>query len=201
LLRFERKLQKSGVDLIIGVDEAGRGPLAGPVVAAAVVLPDRRFKSRIDDSKKLTAAERLRAFLEITQNSLFGIGIINEQLIDRLNILVATRLAMEKAVRALLSKIDNGIPENIHILIDGNIKLGIDHPSTSIIRGDSRSKSIASASIVAKVTRDRIMDVYDKVFPGYGFAVHKGYPTSAHRMLLKKIGPSLIHRRSFYGVL
>ena len=201
MLHFERRLKNSGVDIIIGVDEAGRGPLAGPVVAGAVVLPDKRFKCRIDDSKKLTAAARQKAFLEITESSLFGVGIINEQIIDRLNILVCSRLAMENAVLALLSKIQNSGTKKIHILIDGNMKLGLDYPSTSIIRGDSRSKSIASASIIAKVTRDRIMHIYDKIFPAYGFAGHKGYPTRAHRRLLKKIGPSLIHRRSFYGVL
>ncbi|MDP2905953.1 MAG: ribonuclease HII [Candidatus Omnitrophota bacterium] len=201
MLHFERQLKKSGVDLIIGVDEAGRGPLAGPVVAGAVVLADKRFKCRIDDSKKLAASARQKAFLEITESSLFGVGIINEQIIDRLNILVCTRLAMENAVLSLLSKIQDSGTTKIHILIDGNLKLGIDYPSTSIIRGDSRSKSIAAASIIAKVTRDRIMVIYDKIFPGYGFARHKGYPTQAHRSLLKKIGPSLIHRRSFYGVL
>ena len=168
------------------MDEAGRGPLAGPVVAGAVVLPDKRFKCRIDDSKKLTAAARQKAFLEITESSLFGVGIINEQIIDRLNILVCSRLAMENAVLALLSKIQNSGTKKIHILIDGNMKLGLDYQSTSII---------------AKVTRDRIMHIYDKIFPAYGFAGHKGYPTRAHRRLLKKIGPSLIHRRSFYGVL
>ena len=201
MLHFERKLKNSGVELIIGVDEAGRGPLAGPVAAAAVVLADKRFKCRIDDSKKLTASARQKAFLEITESSCFGVGIINEQIIDRLNILVCTRLAMENAVLSLLSKLRDSGTKKIHILIDGNLKLGLDYPSTSIIRGDSRSKSIAAASIIAKVTRDRIMTIYDKIFPGYGFAGHKGYPTKAHRSMLKKIGPSLIHRRSFYGVL
>ena len=201
MLYFERKLANCGVDFIIGVDEAGRGPLAGPVVAAAVALAQKRFKCRIDDSKKLTALARQKAFLEITESSLFGVGIINEQIIDRLNILVCTRLAMENAVLSLLSKLRDSGTKKIHILIDGTLKLGLDYPSTSIIRGDSRSKSIAAASIIAKVTRDRIMAIYDRVFPGYGFATHKGYPTKAHRILLKKIGPSLIHRRSFYGVL
>ena len=195
---YERKLQSQGYNLIIGVDEAGRGPLAGPVVAAAVALKTKRFKNRVDDSKKLTPLARAKAFEEITGKAIFGIGIINEKIIDKVNIFVSTRMAMENAVSALLAKIN--AKENIHILVDGNLKLNIAHPVTNIIRGDSRSKSIASASILAKVTRDRIMVLYDKVFPQYGFAKHKGYPTKAHRMNLKKFGPSVIHRRSFAGV-
>lgn len=196
---YERKLKVEGYNLIIGVDEAGRGPLAGPVVAAAVALKTKKFKNRIDDSKKLTPLARERAFLEITGKAIFGIGIVNEKIIDQVNIFASTRMAMEDAVAALLNKVKEN--KNIHILVDGNLKLNIPHPVTNIIRGDSRSKSIASASILAKVTRDRIMDSYDKVFPQYGFAKHKGYPTKAHRMNLKKFGPCLIHRRSFAGVL
>lgn len=196
MLYYERKLKKKGVDLIIGVDEAGRGPLAGPVVAAAVILPKQAIKGRIDDSKKLTALQRDSAFLEITGKCIFGVGVINEQIIDRENIRQATRFAMENAVLSLLKKIkDNN--SSIHILVDGDIGLQVGVPFTNIIKGDSRSKSIACASIVAKVTRDRIMHLYDRIYPQYGFSRHKGYPTVDHKAAIRKFGPSLIHRMSF----
>ena len=200
MLYFERKLKKKGKDLIIGIDEAGRGPLAGPVVAAAVFLKKARFKNRIDDSKKLTPLQREKAFLEITDKALFGIGVMNEKIIDRLNILEATRLAMEKAVAELLNKLTSFNEKRTHLLVDGNVRLDLNLAVTNIIRGDSRSKSIASASILAKVTRDRIMLLYDKIFPQYGFLKHKGYPTKAHRKALKKFGKSIIHRTTFSGV-
>lgn len=197
MLYYERKLKKRGYDLIIGVDEAGRGPLAGPVVAAAVTLRSRSFKNRIDDSKKLTALQREKAFFEIIQKSVFGVGIINEKIIDNLNILVATRRAMEAAVLTLVDKL-KGIPnKRIHIIIDGNMGLDISLPFTTIIKGDAKSKTIACASIVAKVIRDRIMSLYDKLYPQYGFLQHKGYPTKQHRLLIKKFGPSTIHRKTF----
>ncbi len=194
---YERKLKKRGYNLIIGVDEAGRGPLAGPVVAAAVVLKASRFKNRIDDSKKLTAPSRERAFLEIIKKSVFGIGIVNEGIIDRVNILEASRIAMEQAIAALIEKLKPSKKNRIHIIVDGNMNLNISFPYTKIIRGDSKSKSIASASILAKVSRDRIMLLYDKVYPQYGFQRHKGYPTREHRAILKRLGPSLIHRKTF----
>lgn len=197
MLYFERKFRKIGYDLIIGVDEAGRGPLAGPVVAAAVALENLQFKNRIDDSKKLTAIQRQKAFLEIVKRSIFGIGIVNEKIIDRVNILAATRIAMEDAVAALIKKLKGRNKEHIVVLVDGDVRLDIELPCESIIRGDSRSKSIACASILAKVTRDRIMDLYDKVYPQYGFSRHKGYATQLHRVRLKRYGPSLIHRTTF----
>jgi len=201
VLYYERLFKKRGYNLIIGVDEAGRGPLAGPVVAAAVALRETRFKNRIDDSKKLSALQRERASREIMRKSFFGIGIVNERIIDRLNILVATRLAMEESVSLLLVKLKaKKKRQRIHVLVDGNVNLNIVQPFINIIRGDSRSKSIACASILAKVTRDRIMSLYDRVYPQYGFLAHKGYPTKAHRAALKKFGPSLIHRKSFSGV-
>ena len=200
MLYYERKFKRKGKNLIIGIDEAGRGPLAGPVVAAAVYLKTFNFKNRIDDSKKLTPLEREKAFFEIADKAVFGIGIMNEKIVDRLNILVATQIAMEKAVEDLLEKLASYKQRRIHLLVDGNVKLGINLPRTNIIKGDSRSKSIASASILAKVTRDRIMYLYDKIFPQYGFIKHKGYPTKAHRIALKKFGRSIIHRTSFYGV-
>ena len=186
--------------MIIGVDEVGRGPLAGPVVAAAVALKTTRFKNRIDDSKKLTSRQRESAFFEIINKSIFGIGIANEKIIDNLNILVATRLAMEQALDALLDNLKHHKKQYIHILIDGNVKLDISLPFTNIIRGDSKSKSIACASIVAKVTRDRLMCLYDRIYPQYGFFQHKGYPTKMHREAIKRFGSSLIHRTTFCGV-
>jgi len=200
VLYYERKFKKKGYDLIIGVDEAGRGPLAGPVVAAAVALTSIYFKNRIDDSKKLTFCQREKAFGEIVKKSIFGIGIINEKIIDRLNILVATRKAMEAAIHALLNKVKDFPQESIYVIVDGNMNLDIKLPFTDIIRGDSRSKSIACASILAKVTRDRIMSLYDKLYPQYGFLQHKGYPTKAHRLALERFGPSIIHRTTFCGV-
>jgi len=200
VLYYERKLKKKGFDLIIGVDEAGRGPLAGPVVAAAVALNTYSFKNRIDDSKKLTFKARERAFLEIIDKSVFGLGIVNEKIIDRINILEATRLAMEEAVSSLLDRLISHKNKHIHIIVDGNVAIDTSFPYTNIIKGDAKSKSIASASILAKVTRDRIMMLYDKVYPGYGFIRHKGYPTEEHRKILSKLGPSLIHRKSFAGV-
>ena len=200
MLYYERKLKKKGYNLIIGGDEAGRGPLAGPVVAAAVTLNTYRFKNRIDDSKKLTAQAREKAFQEIIEKSVFGIGIVDEQTIDRVNILVATHMAMEEAITSLIDKLRVGKRKRIHIIVDGNMNLKTDFPCTSIIKGDAKSKSIASASILAKVTRDAIMQLYDKIYPQYGFTRHKGYPTDEHRSKLKRLGPSLIHRRTFCGV-
>lgn len=201
MLYYERRLKEKGYNLIIGVDEAGRGPLAGPVVAAAVTLLTTRFKNRIDDSKKLTPLERENAFPEIIKNSIFGIGIVGEKTIDRLNILVATRIAMEQAISALVRKLKSNCPKGkIHIIVDGNMPLNVNFPLTTIIKGDAKSKSIASASILAKVTRDRIMAEYDLIYPKYGFIRHKGYPTAMHRQALKKFGPSKIHRASFNGV-
>jgi ribonuclease HII len=197
VLYFERKLKRKGFDLLIGVDEAGRGPLAGPVVAAAVHLKSFRFKNRIDDSKKLSALAREKAFEEIILKSVFGTGIVSEGIIDSINILQATRLAMREAILSLVSQLKPRRTRRIHVMVDGNMTLDIDFPMTSIVRGDSRSLSIACASILAKVTRDRIMESYDRNYPQYGFTRHKGYPTKEHREVLKRIGPSTIHRKSF----
>ncbi len=212
---YENKLKKKGFGLIIGVDEAGRGPLAGPVVSAAVFLKTKKFNTRVDDSKKLTPGQREKAFLEIIKNSVFGISIVSEKIIDRINILEATRLSMQQAVNSLIRKLDpslkgvgRSIPvglrsqnsKDIHVIVDGNMVLNLGLPCTAIVKGDAKSKSIAAASILAKVTRDRLMFKYDKVYPEYGFTRHKGYPTREHRNILKNIGPSLIHRKSFAGV-
>ncbi|RJP29741.1 MAG: ribonuclease HII [Candidatus Omnitrophota bacterium] len=197
MLYYERKLKKSGYDLIIGVDEAGRGPLAGPVVAGAVCIQDKRFKSRIDDSKKLSSQQRLSAYLEIADKCFFGIGIVSEEVIDRINILKATQAAMESAIGGLLTKIKDLNKRRPYIIVDGNVKLSAAYPCLPIIDGDSKSKSIACASIMAKVTRDRIMCVYDRIYPEYGFVIHKGYPTEKHRRAIKRFGPSGIHRKTF----
>jgi ribonuclease HII len=192
---IERRLKEQGFDVIIGVDEAGRGPLAGPVVAGAVYLKTTRFSNRIDDSKRLTRSQREDAFLEIIQKSIFALSIIDERMIDNLNILTATRLCMENAIYSLLRKLSY---KKICIMVDGNVKLNIpDYPVFNIIKGDAKSKTIACASILAKVSRDRIMSLYDRLWPEYGFLRHNGYPTNLHRLALKQFGPCPIHRLSF----
>ncbi|MDD4878887.1 MAG: ribonuclease HII [Candidatus Omnitrophica bacterium] len=190
MLYHERKLTRQGKRQIAGIDEAGRGPLAGPVVAAAVILRDLRFKNRIADSKALTRLARERAYEEILRKADVGIGIVGEKDIDRINILRASLHAMELAVY------DLGIRPD-HLLIDGNIHPELPHPKTALIDGESRSISIACASIIAKVTRDFIMTYYDALYPQYGFARHKGYGTRLHFLAIRRFGPSPIHRRSF----
>jgi len=201
VLRYERKLKSRGYDLIIGVDEAGRGPLAGPVVAAAVILKSFRFTNRVDDSKKLTAAQRKAAFFEIKNKSLYAIAAVGHKQIDRINILQATKLAMQKAILRLLKKLSPTQRKRAFVIIDGNMRFDLDLPYQSIVKGDSKSLSIAAASILAKVNRDALMEKYHKLYPQYGFNKHKGYPTLAHRMILKKIGPAAIHRKSFLKCL
>jgi len=175
---------------VCGVDEAGRGPLAGPVVAAAVILDPVRIPIGIDDSKKLTAPVREALFDLINANAHVGIGIASVEEIDSLNILWAAMLAMRRAVAAL--PIAPG-----HALIDGNRCPDLSCRSTAVIGGDALSLSIAAASIIAKVTRDRMMRDLDAAHPGYGFAGHKGYGTAAHLAALDRLGPCIIHRRSF----
>jgi ribonuclease HII len=193
LLKTERKLNKAGFKIIAGVDEAGRGPLAGPVVASAVILYDTSFKCIINDSKILTPKRREEAYEEIMKKAVVGIGIVDENIIDSINIYQATMKAMIEAVRDLETKPD-------YVIVDGNMKLRFDCPAASIIKGDSKSLSIAAASIVAKVTRDRIMLNYHRQYPQYGFDQHKGYPTRSHKRSLKTHGPSPIHRLSFRPV-
>ena len=193
LLTHEKSLNNSGYRLIAGVDEAGRGPLAGPVVAAAVILKTFRFRERVDDSKKLSANKREKAFKEIVKKSIFGIGIVDEKTIDRINIYQATRKAMHEALLKLETMPD-------YVIVDGKMKLATKCPIRCIPKGDSKSLSIAAASIIAKVTRDRIMYKYDTTYPQYGFSRHKGYGTKAHMAALKKHGPSQIHRKTFRPV-
>ena len=190
LLRHEKRLSKSGYRLIAGVDVAGRGPLAGPVVAGAVILKDLSFKATVDDSKKLSAKKRETAYGEILKKAIVGIGIVDEKEIDRINIYRATLKAMALAVSNLT------IPPD-YIIVDGNMKLNAPCPVEPIVAGDSKSLSIAAASIIAKVTRDRLMLKYHEKYPQYGFARHKGYATRGHKEALKKNGPCPIHRKSF----
>lgn len=193
MLYYERKFAKKGYSLIAGVDEAGRGPLAGPVVSAAVILKSSCFENRINDSKVLTARQRENAYREITAKSFFAVGIVNHRVIDKINILQATLLSMRKAIERLT-------PGPDLVLVDGNVPLDIDIDCENIIGGDSRSLSIACASIIAKVTRDRIMSGFHRIWPEYNFLSHKGYGTKEHRDILKAIGPSPIQRLSFrYG--
>ena len=199
MLRYERKIRESGVETIAGVDEAGRGPLAGPVVAAAVVMRRGDFLPEVDDSKKLTPGRRSELFCRILEKAqAVGIGAVDHFAIDQMNVLNATFRAMHLAVSALAVR-----PE--HLLIDGdrfspkNACGAAEYPIpyTTLVDGDELSFSIASASIVAKVTRDRIMEGLDRIYPGYGFARHKVYETSAHREAITRLGISPIHRRSF----
>lgn len=181
---------KRGYKLIAGVDEAGRGPLAGPVVAAAVILKVRNFESIIRDSKLLSERQRQTAYMEIMDKAMVGIGIVGERIIDEINILQASLRAMRDAVWKLKLQ-----PECV--LVDG-----ITPPETGLfesclVNGESKSLSIACASIIAKVTRDEIMREYDLRFSQYGFARHKGYGTPQHLEALRRFGPSAIHRMSF----
>lgn len=194
-MRHELKLKRQGADLIAGVDEVGIGPLAGPVVAAAVILKnDLRIKG-LDDSKKLTPKDREELFSAIMDSSVsIGVGIIDSATIDRINILQASLKAMRSAVNALSKKPD-------HILVDGIRTIpGISIPQTSIKHGDSISSAIATASIVAKVIRDRIMENYHRIYPHHEFLSHRGYGTKMHMKLLKKYGPTPIHRLSYEPV-
>jgi ribonuclease HII len=195
-LVYEDVLRLNGLRYVAGVDEAGRGPLAGPVVAAAVILPVGVAIPGVDDSKKLTAAKRDELFNVIMHTAVAtGTGIVDHREIDRCNILQATFSAMHLAVGALAI-----VPE--HILIDGNRFVGTGIPFTTIIGGDGISQSIAAASIIAKVTRDRILCDYDRAYPAYGFARHKGYGTAAHRAAIVQYGPCPIHRLTFLsGIL
>ncbi len=194
-LEYETNLWKRGVQNVVGVDEAGRGPLAGPVVAAAVIFPEKlEILPEINDSKQLTARKRESLFDPIfAQAQTVGIGIIEADEIDRINILRATQKAMRQAIGRL--KLKPG-----HLLIDGRPLPDKIYPQTAIVGGDRLCYSIAAASIVAKVYRDRLMQKYDAVFPGYGFAKHKGYGTRAHLAAIQKLRPCPIHRCTFRGV-
>lgn len=188
------KYLEDGTNFIAGVDEVGRGPLCGPVIASAVIFPKGLTIEGIDDSKKLSSKKREALFNIIKKSSLsIGIGIIHEQKIDEVNILEATIIAMREAVESL------DIRPNI-ILVDGNMKDITDIPQKNIIKGDSKSLSIAAASIIAKVTRDRMMLEYDKIFPGYGLSTNMGYGTKEHISAIRENFSTPIHRQSFNPV-
>jgi ribonuclease HII len=194
---FERSLHTQGFSCVAGLDEAGRGPLAGPVVAACVVLPPHCDSSLFLDSKKLS--HKRRCFLagilaEVGAST--GVGIVSHTTIDRINILQASLLAMKRAVENL----DGITPAPNFLLIDGKFKIPMNTPQHALIHGESKSASIAAASILAKVTRDALMDELDSQFPVYNFAQNKGYPTKEHREAIEKYGPASCHRRTFKGV-
>lgn len=194
LLEFEVKAGQQGFKSIAGVDEAGRGPLAGPVVAAAVIFPVQIEIADLDDSKKLSPKKREELFPLIQESALsYGVGIVDEKVIDEINILQAARLAMKQAVEKLQISPDL-------LLIDGNQKIESTLNQWAIVKGDSKSLSIAAASVLAKVTRDRIMEDYHRIYPQYEFNRHKGYGTKLHRSLIQEHGPCPIHRSTFKGV-
>jgi ribonuclease HII len=196
--RHEAEMWERGLTLIAGIDEAGRGPLAGPVVAAAVVLPEELPFTGIDDSKKLTPEKREKLFGLIREHAVaFGVGMVPHTVIDEINILRATHRAAREALSALGSALGRS-PD--HALVDGDPIPDLAVPQTPIHKGDELSTAIAAASIVAKVTRDRLLVEYDSLYPGYGFAEHKGYGTPAHLAALTRLGPCEIHRRSFAPV-
>ncbi|MFC1651048.1 ribonuclease HII [Candidatus Latescibacterota bacterium] len=191
MLKLENKIQAEGMKTLAGVDEAGRGPLAGPVVSASVILPENPELSGLDDSKKMTPKSREEMYARITKSAVaWGIGMSENDEIDEIGILEATMKSMRRAVKNM------GKTPDI-VLIDGNKTPGLDCKERAVVGGDSISLSIAAASVIAKVTRDRIMIEMDRVFPGYGFAQHKGYGASSHSDALSKLGPCDIHRFSF----
>lgn len=200
--RFEREISAGGAARIAGIDEAGRGPLAGPVVAAAVVLPGEWIESglpeelsRLNDSKQVSEKQRDRLFEFLANHPAIdsGVAVLDAEVIDEINILRATHRAMNEALARLSETVD-------HALVDGLRVDTLTVRQTAIVKGDSQSFSIAAASILAKVTRDRMMEAYDVEHPGYGFARHKGYGTKQHLAALAKLGPCPIHRRSFAPV-
>ena len=193
-LPFEDEARQAGYGTIVGIDEAGRGPLAGPVVAAAVCLPAARDIPGLQDSKRLTEPQREAVYqLVLREARAYGVGVVSHRLIDRHHILWATKEAMLRAVRQLARAPDL-------LLIDGPISLPTPIDQRPIVRGDAACASIAAASVIAKVTRDRMMVAYGRRFPAYGFAQHKGYPTRDHYARLRVHGPCAIHRLSFRGV-
>ena len=193
MLAYEKVCYARGMELIAGVDEVGRGPLAGPVVAAAVILPKACKIPGLNDSKKIPKSKHKEIYEAVLQNAIaIGIGIKDNQVIGQVNIYEATKLAMMEAIGQLE-------PQPQHLLIDA-MKLDLPIPQTSIIKGDANSLSIAAASIVAKVTRDQMMEEFDREYPGYDFAQNAGYGTAKHLAGLDKLGVTPIHRRSFEPV-
>lgn len=197
---YERNLRQQGICIIAGVDEVGRGPLAGPVVAGAVVLPEDFDLLGVDDSKKLSEKKREALFDPIQKQALaYGIGIIENDVIDQVNILEATKLAMKEAVNQAQSMLkQKGLNQLQHLLIDGLILKDVPISQTGIVKGDSKSVSIAAASILAKVTRDRMMIEFHRAYPEYGFDRNKGYGTKVHYEGVALHGLCPLHRRTFF---
>lgn len=192
---FDEQFLTTHTCVIAGTDEAGRGPLAGPVVAAACILPAGYIPDGLNDSKKLTERQRERLYADITEHALAWCAAQSSPAeIDEINILEASLLAMRRAVAGLSVRPD-------FLLIDGNVCRGFDLPAKAIVSGDALSPSIAAASVIAKVTRDRACAEYDALYPQYGFAKHKGYPTPAHKLAVFEYGPCPLHRRSFLSFL
>jgi len=188
---FEKKVWRQGITHLAGVDEAGRGPLAGPVVAAAVIFAPNVAIDGVDDCKQISAERRIELYPQIITHCVsFGVGIVGVADIDRVNIYQAAMLAMKRAVADLS-------PAPQHVLVDGRAIPDFEIPQTAIVKGDAKSFTIGAASIIAKVVRDIIMIDYHRQFPHYGFEQHKGYPTPAHYAALRQFGPCAIHRRSF----
>ncbi len=193
-LFFETMARRHGYHVVAGIDEAGRGPLAGPVVAAAVILPEHFELPGLNDSKQLSERQRNRLFPMIHEQALaVGIGVSRADEIDHINILQATLKGMTRAVQRLAVQPD-------FLLVDGISPVPVGIEQKTLTKGDCRSLSIAAASVVAKVVRDRIMVAYDRLFPEYGFASHKGYGSQGHRDAIARYGPCICHRRSFAGV-
>lgn len=192
LKEFERNLYSTGIKNIVGIDEAGRGPLAGPVVVGAVIMKPESFIEGVNDSKKISEKKREKLYEQITEEAIaWSVGIVDQKEIDEINILNATKKALKMAIMNLRVK-----PERIVVdALEHIDTCGI--PYTSIIKGDAKVYSISAASIIAKVTRDRMMREYDEIYPEYGFAGHKGYGTAKHIQALKEFGPCALHRRSF----
>lgn len=192
LKQEERKLYEANMQFICGIDEAGRGPLAGPVVVGAVILPEDSFIECVNDSKKVSEKKREKLYEQITQEAIaYSVGIVDQKTIDEINILNATKLGVKIALEGLKQK-----PDIIMVDALNNMDtLGI--PYISVIKGDAKNYSIAAASIIAKVTRDRIMRQWDEVYPIYGFAKHKGYGTAEHIKAIKENGPCILHRKTF----
>ena len=197
----ERKLWKKGIAFVVGIDEAGRGPLAGPVIACAITVSEFpisnfQFPKNIKDSKKLSAKQREEIYKLLKKNPdvKWGIGKVSEKVIDKINILQATKMAMKRAVKNL----ENKYYKAEYLLIDGNFGIDLDFPQKSIIKGDQKVFSCAAASIIAKVSRDRMMTKYHEKYPEYGFDRHKGYGTKLHREAIKKYGFCDIHRKTFH---
>ena len=192
LKQEEVKLYENNIEYICGIDEAGRGPLAGPVVVGAVILPKDSFIEGVNDSKKISEKKREKIYEQIIEEAIsYSVGIVDQKTIDEINILNATKLGVKIALEGLKQRPDV-------IMVDALNKmdtLGI--PYISVIKGDAKNYSIAAASIIAKVTRDRIMKQWDEVYPIYGFAKHKGYGTAEHIRIIKESGPCILHRKSF----